>query len=266
MEPAAYQAFTDRLLARLGVEEDLLGLVALGSMSGVPPGADTFSDHDFFVVVRDGAQERFREDPSWLPDPLRIVLHFRETAHGVKALWRDGHLAEFAVFSPDELTVARVNRYRVLLDRADVAARMARVRAESVEQARRGAPEERWSAGQLLTSLVVGVGRWARGERLSGQQLVRAAGLVHLVSLLRATLPPERLAPLDDLDPLRRLERALPREAAALESALRLPAPAAARALVAILHRSRPTLLPDGVAEALEAVLSVAEAGNAPIG
>jgi hypothetical protein len=261
MDAAAYRDFTERLLARVGADSEVIGLVALGSMSGEPPLADSFSDHDFFVVVAAGAQERLRTDLSWLPDAADVVLSFRETAHGLKALWSSGHLAEFAVFSPEELALARVNRYRVLLDRADLVERMARVRSATVEQARGSVPDERWTVGMFLGALVVGSGRWARGERLSGHQLVRCAALGHLVSLLRSALPPERAVILDDLDPLRRLERAAPGDAREILDALTLPAPAAARALLAALVRLRPGLVPEAARAASVQAIAEAERG-----
>lgn len=259
MDPSGYAAFTEKLRTRLESAPDALGLVALGSMSGIPPLPDAFSDHDFFVVVQEGQQERWRTDLSWLPDPSRIAFSFRETAHGLKVLWDDGHLAEFAVFSLDELAVARVNRYAILLDRADVAARVERVRAATLEQRRAARPDERWSVGMFLGALVVGAGRWARGERLCARQLVDGAATGHLLSILRATLEPGRAARLDSLDPTRRVEQALPEEASAILEALALPAPAAARALLALLLRRRPELVSASARAAVERALDAAE-------
>jgi hypothetical protein len=258
MTPEAHHAFTERLVERLAGEPDVLGLVLLGSTSGLPPGPDAFSDHDFFVVVRPGAQERWRAGLDWLPDAGEVALAFRETAHGLKVLFRSGHLAEFAVFEPEELALARVNRYAVALDRADVAERLARVRAATVAAA---APpsDEGWHAGQLLTNLVVGAGRFARGERLSGHVLARVGALHHLVPLLRARLPAAAAARLDDLDRFRRLEVALPEAAAALDAALRLPVPGAARAILAVARRERPELFPPAAVAAVERALAAAE-------
>jgi hypothetical protein len=245
MTPAAHAAFLGRLGDRLRGDPEALGLVGLGSSSGLPPGPDEFSDHDLFVVVVPGAQERWRADLSWLPgDAGPVALAYRETAHAVKVLFASGHLAEIAVFDPDELALARVNRYRVLLDKADVAARLARVReATAAEVAGRAPPDRAWAAGQLLTALVVGAGRFARGERLAAHHQVRVAALGHLVGLLRAGLPAEALEGLDDLDPLRRLERALPEAARDLDAALASPVPEAARGLLAVLGRERPGLV-----------------------
>ncbi len=250
MTPAAHAAYTAALRARLEADPDVLGLVALGSTSGLPPGPDEHSDHDLFVVTRTGAQERFRADRSWLPDAAEIVLAFRETAHGVKALYASGHLVELAVFDPGELALARVNRYRVLLDRADVAARMAQVRAATVAALAAAPPDERWHAGQLLTLLVVGAARAARGERLSGHQCVRVHALGHLLALLAPR------AAQDDLDPSRRFEIALPGLGRELDAALALPVEAAARALLEIAARERPALVPAAARAAVEHALS----------
>lgn len=237
MDLAAYQRFTAALSGRLAGDPDVLGLVALGSMSGEPPGPDTWSDHDFFVVTRPGAQERLRADPGWLPDASRVVLWHRETAHGLKVVWDDGHLAELAVFDPDELALARVNRYRVLLDRADVAARMAAVRSATEARRAAEAPDPRWLGGQFLGELLVGAGRAARGERTSAHFRVRSAALLHLLALVQRLVPPQGSAVPDGLDVSRRVERAFPGFASELEAALARPVPPAARALLDAAER-----------------------------
>jgi hypothetical protein len=234
MDAAAYREFTERLAAGLAGEPDVLGLVALGSMSGDPLAADAWSDHDFFVVARPGAEERLRSEAGWLPAPERIVLRHRETAHGLKVIWDDGHLAELAVFTPDELALARVNRYRVLLDRADVTDRMVAVRAATAARLAEAGFDPRWEVGQLLGALLVGSLRAARGERASGDHLVRCVAARHLLALVHRLVPAAPGAALDDLDPFRRIEAAWPDLAGALGAALALPAPAAAAAVLGL--------------------------------
>ena len=94
MQRDAYDRLTERLREGLAADARVLGLVALGSMSGEPPAPDEWSDHDFFVITRPGEQERMRTDLSWLPDAGQIALSYRETAHGVKVLYRSAHLLE----------------------------------------------------------------------------------------------------------------------------------------------------------------------------
>lgn len=234
MTPDEFRQFTDRLAQGLAPDPDVLGLVLLGSASGEGAAPDRWSDHDFFVVVRPGAQERFRRELGWLPDAGEIAFSFRETAHGVTALYRSGHLVECAVFDPEEIALARVNRFRVALDRADVAERMARVRAATA-----AAPpaDDRREIGQLLASLAVGVGRWRRGERLAGAECVRSRALGHLLRLVAAHVPPGDPAAPDALDPFRRFERAWPRLAAEIHAALSAEVPEAAAGMLALAAR-----------------------------
>ncbi|HQN06262.1 MAG TPA: hypothetical protein PK569_01725 [Thermoanaerobaculia bacterium] len=232
MDAAAYSAFTRELARRLGAEPRVVGLVALGSMSGDGPPADDFSDHDFFVVTRSGVQEAFRSDLGWLPGAERAVLVHRETEHGLKVVLDDGHLLELAVFDLEELRVARANRYLVLLDRGGVAERMAAVAAKPAE-----APTDRWLSGQLLGNLLVGGGRAARGELLSARLFIAGHATGHLLRLLSRHVPPEAPVPLDDLDPFRRFERAFPIIGAELNAALSLPPLPAAIALLDLVAR-----------------------------
>jgi len=259
MTPEAHAAFTAALRDALAREPEVLGLVTLGSTSGQPPLPDAFSDHDFFVVTRPGAQERFRRDLAWIP--ARLAFSYRATAHGVTALTAEGHLLEFAVFDLDELRLARVNRYAVPLDRGAVAARMREVRAESERHARDERPGREWLIGQLLSALVIGAGRAARGERLAGRQrLHEAAG--HLLRL--AALRAERPGALDDLDPWRRVEAAWPGLAGEVESALRLDPAPAALALLSCAGRLLGDDLPRAGAEATRLALGRAAAAASP--
>ncbi|WP_394840579.1 hypothetical protein LZC95_26115 [Pendulispora brunnea] len=245
MSPEEYRAFTEALCQRVAAAPDALGLVALGSMSGQGAPADAWSDHDFFVIVPPGTQERWR-DSSWLPRAEDVVLSFRETAHGLKVVYRDGHLLEFAVFDPDEIALARVNRYRVLVDRADVEARMQAVQAAT---AAAPAQDDAHLVGQFLTQLLVGVARFRRGERLSAHRLVKVQALEHLLLLLARQRPSDVL---DGLDPFRRVERAWPGLAQEIDTALTEPVDVAARSLLALARRELPDKWPEGAIAAVE--------------
>ena len=249
MDAAAYAAFSDALLRRLAGDPRVVGLVALGSMSGEGPAPDVHSDHDFFVVTTPGVQEAYRTDLAWLPAAERAVLVHRETEHGLKVVLDDGHLLEFAVFDLDELLVARANRYRVLLDRGGVAERMREVAAKPV-----GRPSDRWLCGQLLGNLLVGGGRAARGELLSARLFVAGHATGHLLRLLARHVPVEAQVPLDDLDPFRRFERAFPRLGARVDAALSRPPLEAAVALVDLAARELAGRLPDWPVSAAAAV------------
>lgn len=256
MNLAEFQTFTRALTANVSRDQRVLGLVAMGSMAQQDTQPDAWSDHDFFLIVTAGAQEAFKDDLSWLPQTDDIVLAFRETAHGMKALYGHGHLLEFAVFDLEELAQAKVNRYAVLLDRADVAAQMARAAEETAAAATTHAPSDHSLLGQFLANLFVGVGRRARGEQISGRQFVHSYALGHLLRLLTRHLPRPFL---DNLDPYRRFERVYPQLGRQLNDILRRDAPYAALGLLDFAAEHMAGRIPDFPAAAVAVVREYAQ-------
>ena len=246
MQPDEYGRFTERLRERVSRDKRAIGLVALGSMSGEPPAADDWSDHDFFVVSRPGEQEGLRNDLSWLPDAEEIAFTYRDTPHGVKVFYRSAHLLEFAVFDLDEMIRhAKINRARTLLDRGGV--------DEAVQQLRRRPTEgrdRRWLSGEILGTLLVASNRARRGELLSSRELLYFA-TVRLAELIAQSLFSKEGA-LDSLNPLRRFELAFPRLGGELNAALQRPPAEAARLLLDIALRQLPDVLPADAARAIE--------------
>jgi hypothetical protein len=214
---------------------------------------DEWSDHDFLVVVQAGVQEEFRQHVTWIPDWQRLVYRFRETAHGVKALYDSGHLLEFAVFDPDELYLAKIDQFRVLFDRADVGRRMEEVARSTSEWRRSEAPDDSHLIGQLLTFVLVAYGRWNRGERLSARAFLGNA-VIQLVRLLERHVPASAPGSRTSIDPLRRFELGYAALGAALDEVLAQPLPAAAAGLLALAQRELAARMPQFPDAALEVV------------
>jgi hypothetical protein len=251
MDAAGYAAFTTELTRGADADGRIRGLVALGSMAARDYVPDDFSDHDFFIVAWPGHAETLRQAPGWLPRAEDIAHAFRETAHGLKVVYRDGHLLEFAVFDLEELSFARVNRYRVLLDRdGAVTARMDAQATLTEEELQRTAPEDAWLFGQWLSQVLVGLGRHARGEGLSGRARLHEAARLFCVLLARHVPAPEASL-LDGLDALRRVERVYPATGGELARAMEGDTPGLARTLLRLAERELshvPAYPRDGVA------------------
>ncbi|HYO67481.1 MAG TPA: hypothetical protein VEU33_15505 [Archangium sp.] len=213
-----YRSFTQQLRARLESDARVLGLVAVGSMAELGRTPDAWSDHDFFVITVSGAQESFRQDLGWLPEPERIVLKVRETAHGLKVLYDEGHLLEFAVFDEAELHLAKVNDYRVLLDRVHLEDSLRHLRTKSAAEAATFDVERAFAL--FLSALLVGAGRTARGEVLSGTSFIKQHALDSLLRILTHCLATGSETRLDDLDPFRRFEQAFPEQGRTLHQVL----------------------------------------------
>ncbi len=232
MNSSDFQHFTAQLQHTASHDPQVLGLVALGSMANLAR-QDAYSDHDFFLIVQTGLQEHYRQHLAWLPDYDNMLFHFRETAHGLKVMYRNAHLIEFAVFDMDELGFARVNDYAVLVDKADLAQRMAQLQHQS-EASPVDIQREFY---HFLSLLQVGAGRVARGEVLSGQIFIKTYALGHLLRLLAALKPNATMNRLDNLDVYRRFEQVYPEWGQELQGYLLQPPIECALNLLAFIVR-----------------------------
>jgi hypothetical protein len=225
----AFSAYLDRLIISLDGRPDVVGLVLTGSTADRSR-VDEWSDHDFFVVCssRDAA-EAMRQNLDWLPDIDSLIMSVRETEHGLKGLYRDGRVLEFAVFGPDELRLAHANAFEVPLDRGGIYQAMRQVAARP----KPGSDTTPLQHAQLfLALLLIGVGRARRGELLTAGQFIRTHALTHLLALHRRLGPTPSDPRLDDLDLFRRLEQVHPDLADVIERALERDPETAARGLL----------------------------------
>ncbi|GHF57291.1 hypothetical protein HNQ07_003767 [Deinococcus metalli] len=227
MDTGEHAAFTAALGAALAARTEVLGLILLGSTAGTHHAPDAHSDHDFFVIVTPDAADSYRASPEWLPPrAASVVHHHRDTTHGARVIYADGHLLEYAVFTPDELAVSRNHHARVAFDRVgDLPRRLA---ATLPDREPPPAPDVAGVLSDLMLHLLVGVGRHARGERLAAHQMVRVYAVQDHLTLLRTLEPPAAPDLLDVHNVWRRVERTHPAHAEALEAALALPLPAGA--------------------------------------
>ena len=83
-------------------KEEVLAFIGLGSMHDLTR-LDAYSDIDFFILVQSQQDKKiYIEDMSWL-DVHPIIFSYIETRDGLKVVYEDGILLEFAVFTMDEL-------------------------------------------------------------------------------------------------------------------------------------------------------------------
>jgi hypothetical protein len=162
-------------------------------------------------------------------------------------------MIEFAVFDIDEIGLAGLNRYRVLLDRGGVAPACAERRAHPTPE-----QSDDHVFGMIVSSALVATGRGRRGEALSAAFLVTWA-LTYLTRLVTRVVPAENGALLDNLDSLRRFERAYPQLADELAGAVRLSPPDGALRLLEVLEREVRPLRPDLAWPAFDAVVARAQ-------
>lgn len=235
----------EAIAASLATRPEALGLLALGSVGRAWDRVDAGSDLDFFVLVQPAFKQRCIEHLDWLEAAHPVVWHFRNTADGHKALMVDGVFCEFAVFSPEELADIPYAPGRFVWRRPEVEAGLA-----SPQRPLPTVPDRDWLIGELLSNLMVGLQRLARGEVLAATRLVQVHALDRLLELEEQLRQDVDLRSRDPFQVERRIERRLPgveellREAAGgymhtlqaaqrilaqAESRVPLPAPAVAR-------------------------------------
>jgi hypothetical protein len=169
----------DALAASLARRDDALALLALGSVGRETDRLDRWSDLDFFVLVREGgAKARYVAELDWLAEAHPIAWSLRNTADGHKVLMADGVYCEFAVFEPRELAHVAYAPGRFVWRRAEVDAALA-----DPAQPLPGARDASWLVGETLSNLLIGLQRFARGERLAAMRLVQVCALDRLLEL-----------------------------------------------------------------------------------
>lgn len=213
----AFLRFQATLLSRVEHRDDVLGLVFLGS-SAATERADEHSDHDFFLIVKKGVGESYRKNLDWLPNHTDILLAPRETAHGLKIVYKDLRLLEFAVFEDDELELASANDYAVALDRSNIAERMAAIAKRSVPRA-----IDPLAEFELLLALIqIGLGRYRRGEVIAAEQHLKSYAVEKLIKLIRHYKPAAQ-SRADSLNAFRRFEKDYPNLASDISALQLLP-------------------------------------------
>jgi len=214
-----------------------LALLGLGSVGTETDRLDEFSDLDFFAIVERGHQGDYLADLGWLTRIAPVAFAFRNSPDGFKLLYDDGVLCEFAVLEAWQLPGIPFTPGRVVWRRDDVdpaSLRPAAVRADApVDVA--------WQVGEAMTNLLVGLGRYHRGERLAAARMVQGHA-VDRVLAIASTLEPGSAGHRDPFAAERRAETLLPGAAPHLPDFLQGydRTPESARAIVAYLDARVP--------------------------
>lgn len=205
--------FKEQLKVKLDQIDSVTGLAFVGSAAETSR-ADEWSDHDFFVFARDGKAEDLRQNLAWLPDFESVRLSVRETEHGLKVIYQNGHVLEFAIFE-DDWELSGVNTYEVTLDKQSIEKRLKDAQARSIPN-----PIDFDREFSLfLAHLLIGTGRFRRGEILSARQFINSFcvnSVVRLVSALnKSASGSDSLS--DNQNPFRRFEVRHPNVAKGIE-------------------------------------------------
>ena len=115
MQSQEFELFSTTLQHRLQMDEQVFALIALGSMAERQR-VDEWSDHDFWIVTAAGKDDELLSDLAWLPNAEQIVAPIRQAPRYYTVLFSSGHMAEFAIFTPETLIKGKLSTYRVMFD------------------------------------------------------------------------------------------------------------------------------------------------------
>ena len=224
--------YSAELSSALEKRDEAIGLIFVGSTADTTR-VDEWSDHDFFVVTQNGFAESLRQDLSWLPRYKEVAIAPRETEHGLKAIYEDGQVLEFAIFDDAELDVVSVNSYLIAFDKTNLTGRMVAIASIPKTHAFNADIEFQLFLSQIL----IGVGRARRGELLSAGQFISTFAMNHALGLIRSWIVPVtgKETDEDDLNRFRRFEFQYPEIGMTLTALQRMDVESSAKELLRVI-------------------------------
>jgi hypothetical protein len=206
MERRAFEQYSAVFIKALAAFDGVVGVAALGSTADGEI-QDSWSDHDFAVVLRDGdADQFFLNDVSWMPEAKRNIASARHGGIYNVAIYDDGHKVEYLVCNERATKSITVTKFCILLDRSDVGRRMEEARVLTSAR-QKATAEQACDPVNLAIVMLTAAQRLQRGELVSAISLLAAATDMALC-MLAETSPSWVLT--DPLDPRRRLEQCQP--------------------------------------------------------
>ncbi len=181
---------------------DALAFFALGSIGKEIERMDEFSDLDFFVICKPDKKARFIEHVDWLTSICPAAFYFQNTKDGLKFVFEDGILCEFAIFTEEEFAHALYAEGRFLWKDPEFSGTETNPRTRPDFMV----ADENFLVGEILTNLYVGMGRFIRGEKLSAFSFVQNYALHSLLALIVQKYPSDKPY-LDVFNPERRFEQ-----------------------------------------------------------
>lgn len=185
-----------------------LVLLGVGSVGIETERLDEYSDLDFFVIVKQGEKKRFIDQLDWLEETHPLAYSFKNTDDGYKILFEDGIYGEYAVFEEWELANISYKGGRVVWKDSTYGQLVPANSANLIPSIRKDSLD--FSLNEALTNLYVGLGRFARGERLSAMRFVQSYAIDSILSVLHLLEAEVDYYP-DPFGNERRLEKRYPR-------------------------------------------------------
>jgi hypothetical protein len=187
---------------------EALALLATGSLGLEPGRLDRYSDLDLLLVCRSGTDAVFLDDPCWIGRVHTVGYCFRFNADCIKLLFDDGVFCELAVMDPTKLAALHFPGGRVLWKADDFDESLC-TPADTGAAPPISAPDD-WVINELLTTIHIGLSKYARGEWLSGFTYIHNQALPLFMELVSRHYMPVHGVSEDPYTKARRFESRYP--------------------------------------------------------
>ncbi|MFC0190002.1 hypothetical protein ACFFJY_17035 [Fictibacillus aquaticus] len=183
-------------------------LLGVGSVGIETARLDDYSDLDFFVIVRHDQKNRYIDHLDWLEEVHPLAYSFKNSEIGYKILFEDGIFGEYAVFEESELINGSYTEGRVVWKDPSYNNTGISKPSNPMPSPKKDSLDH--PLNEALTNLYVGLGRFARGERLSATRFVQGYAVDRILSVLHLIEQEVDYFP-DPFGNERRLEKRYPR-------------------------------------------------------
>jgi len=159
-------------------KEEVLAFIGLGSMHDLSR-LDRYSDIDFFIMVKSQHDKKgYMENTSWL-EVHPIIFSYIETRDGLKVIYEDGILLEFAVFTMEELKhipfqEGTIYYKKPFINEDDLKPQIKSIHPFDLNK----------TISNCLSNLYVGLLREYRGEHVAAFLMIQVYATSHLLKIL----------------------------------------------------------------------------------
>ncbi|UKS29469.1 hypothetical protein LOZ80_11255 [Paenibacillus sp. HWE-109] len=161
-------------LQNTGVARALIGFGSVAETERM----DAYSDLDFLAIAKKGSKLTLIENIDWLTSIAPIGYYYLFTKDGYRIFYEDGIYCDFGILEEDEVAQIPHANGRIIWCEEDFDQSLClpthTCNYEETDLSR--------VVGDVLTSLYVGLCRFARGEKLSAARHIQHAAIDHLLS------------------------------------------------------------------------------------
>lgn len=161
-------------LKNTGLAKALIGFGSVAETDRM----DAYSDLDFIAVAKKGKKLALIENIDWLTSCAPVDYYYLFTEDGYKLFYRDNIFCDFGILEEEELQQIPHAKGRIIWCESEFDHRYALPTNENNSEV----TDIDWVLGEALTSIYVGLCRYARGEKLSALKNIQNIALEHILS------------------------------------------------------------------------------------